>query len=433
MVISVKKEEFYKDLLDFIKTSTCSFTSCEEIEKRLKKQHFKKLYESSDWQLQPGSYYLTRNDSSIIAFQIPSDFLGYHIITSHLDTPSLQIKPISETFENGFLKLNIAPYGGLLNYSWLDRPLSIAGKVILKKDNILETHIIDFKESLLTVPSVAIHLNDKQNSKLDLNTNIDLMPIIGLKEEKNVIAKLLKEKFYWKEEDIKDFELFCYSTESPQFIGLKKDILISPRIDNLTSVYTSLIAFLEKDNSQFINVFCAFNHEEIGSMTYEGADSKFLETTLKRISETYKQNHAILLANSFVVSSDNTHAVHPNHPDLTDSSNKIYFNEGIAIAKEISSTTNAYSSSIFKEVLNHAKVKYHSVTNRNDLASGSTLAGISLSHVSVPSIDIGLGQLAMHSSYECIGKEDIYSLYKAFQVFYEVKIFKQEKSTKITF
>lgn len=430
----MQKEKYIKDIIEFLKKGTCTYTVTEKIKEILKKENYQELFEEKEWHLTNGKYFVTRNDASLIAFSIGKEYQSsFNIITTHSDTPALMIKPQNELYENNYLKINIAPYGGLLNYGWLDRPLSIAGKIIIKDDNIYQSKIIDLQEPLLTIPSVAIHQNDKANSNLDLNTQTDLIPIIDLKNEKDIIRKIVGEKYQIPKENIKDYDLFLYNTEPPTLIGIEKNILLAPRIDNLTSTYGALEALQKSNNEKNINVFCSFNSEEIGSLTKEGADSNFLLDTLKKIAATLKIDISISLYNSIILSSDNTHAVHPNHSEYADDTNKVYLNQGIVISKEMVSTTDSLTSSIVQELCEKAKIPYQYFTSRNDIASGNTLAGLSLRHVSTNSIDIGLAELAMHSSLECIGKDDIYSLKNLFEQFYNTTFQKHEKSTKIIF
>lgn len=430
----MQKEKYIKDFIEFMKNATSPYTATHTIQMELEKLGFQELLEETTWHLHEGKYFVIRNDASIIAFTIGKKQEGnFNIITTHSDTPSLFIKPINQIYENGYLKINVAPYGGLLNYGWLDRPLSIAGRIIEKKEQSFVSKIVDFKEPLLVVPSLAIHQNDKANSELDLNTQIDLIPILSLKEEKDILRKKIAEKFSISKENIIDYDLHLYNMEDAYRIGASKDILLSPRIDNLTSTFAALKALENNKKEENINVFCSFNSEEIGSLTKEGADSNFLLDTLKKIAASLKMDISTALASTFIISSDNTHATHPNHPGKADDTNKVSLNGGIVISKEMVSTTDSLSSSIFKSICEKGNIPYQYFTSRNDLASGSTLAGISLRHVSTSSIDVGLCQLAMHSSLECIGIDDIYSLYKAFQIFFETSIKKEEKSTKLIF
>ena len=413
--INMKRE----DLISFIEKSTCSFTCVKEIEKNFIKKGFVKLQEIDNWNLKGNKFYITRNDASIIAFEIPKDNnKSFSIITTHLDTPSLILKPNGAYVKNNYLKYNVMPYGGLLNYGWLDRPLSLSGRIITKSNNKLESQVIDLKKPLLIVPSVAIHQNDQANSNLDLNMQTDMQPIISLSNNTNTWNNILKKAI---NKEIIDYDLYAYNIEQPYFIGNNKELLISPRIDNITSVYSSLLAFL-KSKSKSIKVFCSFNSEEIGSLTKEGADSSFLMDVLKKIASFYDMDILKSLSSSFIISSDNTHAYHPNHSEYSDDTSSPCLGKGFTIIKEINSTTNSISSSIIKTICKKNKIKYQDATTKNDIATGSTLSGLSLRHVSVLSIDVGIAELAMHSSYETCSYNDIVSLYKMMLAFYESNI-----------
>ena len=414
----MKKETFINNLKKFITSSTCAFTCVKEMEEILQKQNFTKLKEEEKWNLNEGLFYVTRNDASLIAFKIPKKYQEkFVIITSHCDTPSLLLKPSGNYIKDNYLKYNVMPYGGLLNYGWLDHPLSLAGRIIVGKKNKIEKRIIDFKKPIAIVPSVAIHLNEKANTNLDLNAQTDLQPILAIADKQDSWIHLIEEKLK-PQETLLDYELFLYNNLSPQTIGLKDDLLLSPRIDNITSVYASLESFLETTSDNIL-VFCSFNNEEIGSLTREGADSNFLLDTLKRIAASLEIEIAPTLAKSFLISSDNTHAVHPNHSELSDDTGKAFLGKGFAIIKEISSTTDAYFSSIIKDLCQKHQILYQDSTAKNDITGGSTLSGLSLRHVSVKSLEVGVAELAMHSSIEVANINDIYELYKMMKIFYK--------------
>ena len=406
---------FTKKLIDFLKIGSCSFTSIKKIKKILIENDYYELKEDEDWTLNKNKYFIIRNDASLIAFNINRKAEKFKIIATHSDTPSFIIKPNAEYYENGYLKLNIAPYGGILNYGFMDRPLSIAGRVIIKKQNEYEKKIIDIKKAIAIIPSIAIHQNDSANSNLDLNTEIDLMPIISLNKNKS-LTKLLIKELHTKNK-IFEYDLFLYNNELPQIIN--NEFITSPRIDNLSCTFAGLKAFLESHNSD-INVYVAFNNEEIGSNTYEGADSNFLIDTLKKICHKLNLDITKIFYNSIIVSTDNTHAKHPNNDNLSDHTNTPPLNSGIMIMKETNSSTNCITSTIFKHICEKNHIKYSYYTSRNDYATGSTLSNISLKHLSINSIDIGLVMLAMHSSYETIAINDIYLLYKVLKKFYEI-------------
>ena len=318
------------------------------------------------------------------------------------------------------------PYGGLLNYSWLDEPLSIAGRVIYKKQNQLYKEIIDFKKTLLCIPSVAIHQNSNANSNLELNDQVDMIPILSLKEEKDPIKEMIKKELHLTKEEICDYDLFVYEKAIPEYFGLQEEMILAPRIDDLSCTFSALKGFLDAKKTKNINIFCTFNSEEIGSLTKEGADSSFLMDTLKRIAADLELDISILIRNSTILSADNTHATHPNHPGNSDINNEALLNGGIVISRDSTSTTDSITSSLFKEICHSAHVLYQDFVTKNDMTSGSTLSGINLRHVSIDSIDIGLGQLAMHGAKEIIGSKDSYSLYLAFKTFYEAQIIKEK-------
>lgn len=429
----MNNQKFNQELFPFIETATCSFTGVKEIKKELQEKGFVELEENETWDLNPNQkYFVTRNDASIIAFTLGENE-SFNITCTHIDTPAFMIKPKNTIYEKNYLKINVMPYGGLLNYAWLDEPLSIAGRVILKKKDTFYKEIIDLQEPLFCIPSVAIHQNENANDDLKLNSQIDMMPILSLKDTKEPIKKIIAKKVKLKEgEEIADFDLFLYATEKPIYFGMDSEMILSPRIDDLSCTFSALKGFLESKKNKNNNVFCAFNSEEIGSLTKDGADSSFLMDILKRIAAETKKDISILINNSTILSADNTHATHPNHPNNSDTNNEALLNKGIVISKDASSTTDSITSSLFKGICESAKVPYQDFVTKNDMTSGSTLSGISLRHVSIDSIDIGLGQLAMHGAREIMGSKDAYYLYQAFKKFYETKITKTKDQIKVS-
>ena len=407
---------FNQELIDFLKQGTCIFTCIKIIKEILLNQGYQELVENQDWDLKHDKYFIIRNDASLIAFQLNKKASKFKIVCTHADTPSFLIKPTPEYYENGYLKLNVAPYGGILNYGFMDRPMSIAGRIIMQNKNNYTKKIIDLKEAVAIIPSIAIHQNDSANSNLDLNTEVDLMPIISLNKKKT-LEDLIKHYTNIKEK-LFEYDLFLYNKEEPAIIN--NEFLASPRIDNLSCTYAGLEAFLKRNGCD-INLFVVFNSEEVGSNTLEGADSNFLIDTLKKLCAYLDIDLPTTLNKSIVISADNTHARHPNHDELSDHTNTPSLESGIMIMKEVNSSTNSVSATIFKHICENENIKYSYYTSRNDYATGSTLAGASLKHLSINSLDIGLVMLAMHSSYEVIGIKDTYLLYKALKKFYEIK------------
>lgn len=423
---NMKKQEFKQEIIKFIEKSTCSFTCIKTIKKILKLQGFEELYEKNNWKLSNGKYFVIRNDASIIAFEISqknSDL--FSIITTHSDVPSLLLKPHGAYVKNKYLKYNIMPYGGILNYGFLDRPFSLAGRVVLKKNDKLKIRIVDLKKPMVIIPSVAIHLKSEANSNLDLNAQTDMQLLVALRNDKKYWDEILKKEF---KEEVVDYELFTYSLDKPIFIN--NELFVSPRIDNQTSVFSALHGFLEV-TSPSIKVFCAFNNEEIGSLTEEGADSNFLIDVLKKIAANLNIDIASSLSQSFIMNSDNTHAIHPNHVEYSDETGAICLGEGFAIIKENESTTNSISSSIIKTLCTKNKIKFQDATAKNDIAGGSMLSGISLRHVSVLSVDVGVPELAMHSSAETCSIDDVYELYKVMKSFYKTVVVRNESDITI--
>lgn len=418
---------FNSELLDFIKNCTTSYTTIKYLKELLIKNGYQELTENTSWKLTQKKYFVIRNDASLIAFNLNNKTpKNFKIVCTHCDTPSFAIKPNPTFFENGYLKLNVVPYGGLLNYGFMDRPLSIAGRIITKNNNTLTKTIIDLHKPMAVIPSIAIHQNNKANTNLDLNTEIDLMPIISL--NKNIsLEKIITKELNLKDKII-DYDLFLYPNAKPEIIN--NEFILSPRIDNLTCTYAATKSFLNNFDDS-LNVLTVFNSEEIGSNTYEGADSNFLIDTLKRICALKKLDISLTLANSFIISADNTHARHPSHDELSDHTNTPKLNAGVLIVKEINGTTTGPTGAIIKKICEDLKIPYKYYTSRNDFATGSTQAGLNLKHLSINSVDLALPMLAMHSSMELIGLKDTYRLFKTFKYFYKIKY--SLKNNKIIF
>lgn len=419
----MKKEKFNEELFNFINTSNCSFTCVEEIKKVLIGEGYTELYENGKWNLNCGKFFVIRNDASIIAFNIGTEYKeSFNIICTHGDTPGFNLKPKNEIYEQNYIKMNVVPYGGILNYSWMDRPLSISGRVIYRENDKYKKKIINLEEPLYVIPSEAIHQNSSANSNLDLNTQIDLIPIIGLSNKKEVIKNILSDKLNIDINNICDYDLFLHTNDKPMYVGMEKEMILSPRLDNLTCTFAVLKSFIQNDNTNNINIMCVFNSEEIGSLTKEGADSSFLLDILKRICADINLDISISLHNSLIISADNSHAVHPNHPNKSDVNNDGFLNKGVLIVREKDTTTDGVSSTIFKDICKRANVPFQDYASRNDMSTGSTLSSLSIRHVSTDCIDVGLAQLAMHSANEVIGADDTFYLYNAFNKFYNVSI-----------
>jgi len=416
------KTNFNNEFFNFITSSTCSFTCVDKIKEELTKKGYKRLYENEKWNKEVGKYFAIRNDASIIAFTIEKNYKdSFNIVCAHCDTPGFSLKPKNEIYEHNYLKINVAPYGGILNYGFMDRPLGISGRVIYKEQDKYKKRIINLEEPILVIPSEAIHQNNSANTDLDLNTQIDLIPILSLTSEEDIIKNIIRKHLDLESSvDICDYDLFLHSNKKPLLVGTNKEMILSPRIDDIACTFATFKSFIETDTENNINIMCIFNSEEIGSLTKEGADSSFLMDVLKRICALYELDISIILHNSLIISADNSHAVHPNHPNKSDVNNQAFLNKGVLVVREKDTTTDSVSSSIFKDLCKSVNVPFQDLASRNDMTTGSTLSGLCIRHVSVDSLDVGIPQLAMHSGNELAGADDTFYLYKVFKKFYDV-------------
>jgi len=411
-----------KDLMKFLNDSPTSFEAITNITKRLSEKGYCELKESEEFKIKKGGkYYVTRNGSSIIAFNVGKklDDVSLQITASHSDCPSFKIKPESIIFENGYMKLNTEVYGGPIYYPWLDRPLSIAGRVIVKDKSGIKTLNYVEEKPFCIIPSLAIHMNREVNKNLDLNPQRDLLPIVSMKN--GSLKDYLKEK---TKKEVLGYDLYLYPTEKAYVWGMNDEFVSSFHIDNLECAYTTLAGFIDNFNDNNINVYCCFDNEEVGSLTRQGADSDFLECTLRRMADCLKLNYYVLLAKGMMLSCDNAHGLHPNHPEKADQTNRPELNKGVVIKYNAnqSYTSDALSSAIFKDLLDKNKVPNQYFTNRSDIKGGSTLGNLSNGHASIMSVDIGLAQLAMHSPLETAGTKDVDYMIKACKLFYKAHL-----------
>ncbi|MCI8270457.1 MAG: M18 family aminopeptidase [Lachnospiraceae bacterium] len=419
-------QEINRELLDFLDSSPTSFHAVANMEELLRQAGFNRLLEGEVWKLQKGGgYYVTRNDSSLIAFRIPeSDFAGFQIMASHSDSPALKIKDNAEIqVEKQYVKLNVEKYGGLLCAPWLDRPLSVAGRIVVRTDCGVATRLVNVDRDLLIIPNLAIHMNRKANEGYEFNGQKDMLPLFGGKEAKEGFLKLIAETAGVKTEDILDTDLFLYNRMKGTVLGLNGEFLAAPRLDDLQCVFASLKGLLAAKPKRSVAIHCVLDNEEVGSGTKQGADSTFLRDVLHRINRAMgrgEEEYLMALASSFMVSADNAHSIHPNQPDKADPTNRPFMNEGIVIKYSANQkyTTDAVSGAIFKSICQYANVPCQVFFNRSDMIGGSTLGNISNSQVALNTVDIGLPQLAMHSCYETAGAKDTAYLIRAAQALY---------------
>ena len=403
----------------------------------LEQHGYCELLEGSPWKLVPGgTYYTIRNGSSLIAFRVPKQSLqGFMITASHSDFPTFQIKESAElAVENHSIQLNTERYGSMLCSTWLDRPLSVAGRVIIKNGALFESRLVNIDRDLLVIPNVAIHMNRNANEGYHWNANIDLFPLFGDGAAKGKFRQIIAEACDVSEDHLLSTDLFLYCRTPGTIWGADNTFLSSPRLDDLQCVFASVRAFLAAKDSDSAPVCCIFDNEEVGSNTKQGAASTFLPDVLQRLNaalgRTTEEYH-IAVANSFLVSADNAHAVHPNHPEYADKTHRPVLNGGVVIKLNANRryTTDAVSCSIFSQICKKANVPVQYFANRSDLAGGSTLGSIANTQVSLNSVDIGLAQLAMHSAYETAGVYDTNWLIQALTVFFETSLHTQSNGS----
>lgn len=426
-----------KELMDFIKESPTAFHVVKNFSTMLEKAGFIKLNERNKWKIeQGGKYYVTRNDSSIIAFQVPDnmDFYNFQIAAAHSDSPAFKIKENPEMVEdNNYVTLNVEKYGGMLMAPWFDRPLSVAGRVIVKDGNTLKPVLLNVDRDLCLIPNLAIHMNRNANNGISYNPQKDMIPLFGEIASKDKFDQIIANEVGVAIEDIISTDLFLYNREWGTIWGADNEFMSAPRLDDVMCAFSCIKALTDnKENNKSVNVCAIFDNEEVGSTTKQGADSSFLYDVLSRISMCMGKDSEDFIracASSFMLSADNAHAVHPNYKEKADPTNRPYMNKGIVIKYNANQkyTTDAISASIFKEICKKAGVEVQSYVNRSDIPGGSTLGNISNSHVSLNTVDIGLAQLAMHSPYETAGVKDTEYMIKAVKKFYETAIMADEE------
>ena len=420
--------DILKDLMDFLDSSVTMFHAINECEKVLQRSGFTYLPENEKWNINKGKYYTKRNSSSLIAFDIAERDYHFQISAAHSDSPTFKLKDRPVIEANGYLKLNVEGYGGMINATWLDKPLTLAGRVMVNTDKGIETRLLHIDRDLLIIPNVPIHFNREINKGFAFNNQVDMLPILSagnLKEADfdNMIAKELG----IEAEAILAKDLYLVNRQKAAIIGFDNEFISSGRLDDLECVYTSLRGFVEAENKNHINVFAVFDNEEVGSVTKQGAMSTFLASTLDRVNTALgksKEEYYTAIAKSILISCDNAHAVHPNHPELFDVKNRPVLNQGIAIKESANQkyTTDAFSRAILKKILEKKNIPYQIFANRSDIAGGSTLGNLSNTVVSMNAVDIGLPQLAMHSAYETAGAKDVGYAFETLKAFFEANI-----------
>ena len=419
--------ETAEQLLAFIEKSPSCFHVIKNMKEILSADGFAELKEEDKWEITKGGrYFVTRNDSSIVAFTIPeTGFTGYRIMASHSDSPTFKIKENPEMeVDHKYVKLNVERYGGMLCAPWFDRPLSVAGRVIVKEGDVFVTKLVDVDRDLLMIPNLAIHMNREVNDGYKYNAQVDMLPLYGDISSKDTFMRTIAENAGVKEEDILGHDIFLYNRVKGSIWGANEEFVSSSRLDDLQCAFSSLQGFLKGDKKEYVAVHCVLDNEEVGSGTKQGAASTFLYDTLVRVNECLGLSYEEYLrglAKSFMLSADNAHAVHPNHKEAADPVNRPYMNEGIVIKHSANQKycTDGVSAAVFKDLCREAGVPFQTFTNRSDMLGGSTLGNISNTKVALNAVDIGLPQLAMHSPYETAGVKDTCYLIRAAEKFFK--------------
>ena len=415
-----------EELLEFLEKSPTPFHAVRLMEDLLRANGYEACPEDSRWALQKGGrYYVTRNGSALIAFAIPeNDIDGYRILASHSDSPTFKIKENPEiTVDDRYVKLNVERYGGMLCAPWFDRPLSVAGRFIVKEKDSFVSRLVDVDRDLVMIPNLAIHMNREANDGYKYNAQKDLLPLYGDITAKDTFLKAIAEAAGVKSEDILGHDLFLYNRQKGSIWGAHEEFVSCGRLDDLQCAFASLKGFLAGEKTQSLAVHCVLDNEEVGSGTKQGAASTFLRDTLSRISAALgftEEERLIQLARSFMISADNAHAVHPNYTDKADPTNRPYLNGGIVMKFNANQKycTDGISAAMFRALCQEAEVPVQTFTNRSDMAGGSTLGNISNTQVALHTVDIGLPQLAMHSPYETAGVKDTQYLIQAAEKFF---------------
>lgn len=432
MNITKEDQEINKALLDFIENSPSVFHGVNQMSRRLSREGYVKLSEKEPWDLHVGGkYFVTRNDSAILAFRIPEKgLLGFHIMASHSDSPTFKIKENPEIgVESHYVKLNVEKYGGMLMAPWFDRPLSVAGRIIVETKEGLKSQLVSVDRDLCLIPNLAIHMNRSANDGYKYNVQKDLLPLFACGECKDhKFMELIAETAGVREEEILGSDLFLYNRMKGSQWGADLEFISSGRLDDLQCAYASLEGFLSSETKESMPVHVVFDNEEVGSGTKQGAASTFLVDSLLRIRESLgisAGDYRRLLAGSFMLSADNAHGLHPNYPEMSCPTNRPYLNGGVVMKFSANQkyTTDGMSAAIFKSLCKKAQIPYQIFHNRSDMLGGSTLGNLSALQAPVRTVDIGLAQLAMHSPYETAGAKDTAYMIKLAQEFFASEAF----------
>ena len=415
---------YAEKLIEFIKRSPCAYHAVQTVREELISHGFTELYEGDSWTLADGGkYFVCRNGTSVIAFVYSDSAWGFNIVASHSDTPAFRVKPVEQS-AGPYCKLWVEKYGGPILNSWFDRPLSVAGRIVVRTPEGVECRLVNIDRDLVCIPSLAIHMNRSVNEGVKINPAKEMLPLYSLGGGKSDLLKDIADTAEVDWQSIIGHDLFLYNRENGRVFGKEGELLLCPRLDDLGCAFTSLSAFLSVDGaSGSMPVLAVFDNEEVGSDTKQGAASTFLYDTLKR-AVADEQRYLRMVDSGMMVSADNAHARHPNYSEMSDVENAPILGGGIVVKYNANQkyATDGLSAAVFGEICNRAGVPVQNYCNRADLPGGSTLGSISNTRVSVSTVDIGIAQLAMHSSNETAGVRDIEYMVKALAQFYKTAI-----------
>ena len=421
----MQDDRLVDDLFSFIKKSPTAFHAVRNFEEMAEENGFIALDESSRFTLERGrSYYVKRDGASIIAFRIPKKkFSSFSIIAAHTDSPTFAIKRNPEISNTPFYTtLNTEGYGGMIISSWFDRPLSIAGRVFYSDGGVLKSRLVDFGRDLVLIPSLAIHMNREINKGYEYHVQRDVRPLYSLAEGSKGFSSLLSDASEIAKDSILDWDLYLYNRMAPSLWGERNEFISSTRLDDMECAYLAFRSLIESDDTQSLSMVALFDNEEVGSSSIRGALSDFLSNIIERISFSLgldREDEMRMYPSSFVLSADNAHAMHPNYPEKGDVTNNVVLNGGVVIKYSANQkyTTSSYTASYVRLLMEGNGIRNQTFFNNSDIPGGSTLGNLSAQKISIPTADIGLAQLAMHSSYESAGRDDVAELLKLFKVF----------------
>ena len=415
--------QYAEQLMDLIEKSPSRYHATANLKNRLTAEGYTALAEDAAWDVRPGGrYVVTRNDSSLLAFRVPEGGVtGFALAAAHSDSPRFQIKEHAEKLSARCTVLDTEKYGGMLMNTWFDRPLSVAGRIIVERDGKLEARLVDVDRDLMIIPSVAIHMNRAANDGVKLLANVDTFPLLGCGAQD--LRAIVAEAAGVAPEQILGHDLFLYLRGRGSVLGAEGELIGSPKLDDLACAFALTEGFLQSSPSGAIPVLAVFDNEEVGSETKQGAASNFLRDTLRRLTLALgktEEDYLRWCAGSFLVSADNAHAQHPNHPEFADAQNTPYLNGGVVVKFNANQryATDAVSAAAFRLLCRETGEQTQTYANRSDLPGGSTLGSISDTRVAVPTVDIGLAQLAMHSAYETMGARDLDSLVRVMTAYF---------------